>query len=298
MPGIHDNTLTRRTFLKETTLASAGALLFSYNPLYADQSKASEWHLALLSDTHIPADPLNEYRGFRPAENLARIVPELVAAKPEGVILNGDAARLTGEIGDYQALKKNLDPIADIAPIYIGLGNHDHRDNFHKVMKVSHAEKQAVRKKHILAIEHPTTRVLVLDSLLYVNKVAGLLGKSQRAWLAQYLDTDDDRPIVLFIHHTLDDSDGALLDVDRLFKLLSPSGKVKAIFYGHSHRYEYSIRENIHLINLPAVGYNFNDKQPLGWLDSKFHAKGVDLTMRAFAGNLSQNGKTTKLTWM
>ena len=55
-----------------------------------------------------------------------------------------------------------------------------------------------------------------------MDKVAGLLGQDQRAWLEQFLKEADDRPIVFFVHHTLGEGDGDLLDTDRFFQILKP----------------------------------------------------------------------------
>jgi hypothetical protein len=57
--------------------AAAGAPLLSLSA-----QSASETHWALLSDTHIPADTANVYRGFKPHDNLKKIIPEVVDAKP------------------------------------------------------------------------------------------------------------------------------------------------------------------------------------------------------------------------
>ena len=193
-----------------------------------------------LVNTHIPADRSNEYRGFRPWENLKRVIPEVLAVEPESALINGDAARLTGEVEDYQELKKLLEPIAAHCPVSIGLGNHDHRDNFQQVMQPATENKAAIEDKHVVVMEHPSVRIVQLDSLLYVDKVAGLLGQDQRAWLEQFLKQADDRPIVFFVHHTLGEGDGDLLDTDRFFQILKPHRQVKAIFYGHSHVYEHA----------------------------------------------------------
>src|SRR2546422_5539601 len=62
------------------------------------------------------------------------------------------------------------------------------------------------------------------------------------------------RPTLLFVHHTLGDGDGELLDVQRLFELVRPQRKVKAIFYGHSHKYARSeehtseLQSRLHLV--------------------------------------------------
>ena len=102
---------------------------------------------------------------------------------------------------------------------------------------------------------------------------------------------------MLFVHHTLGDGDGELLDVQRLFELVQPQKKVRAIIYGHSHKYAFSQEAGIHLVNIPAVGYNFSDEEPVGWVDAFFTPRGVDLKLNAFGGNREGDGKTKSLTW-
>jgi 3',5'-cyclic-AMP phosphodiesterase len=299
MPAIFFEPMDRRRFLNRASRTLAALSLVTETQIMAAESSTSEpaVHLALVSDAHVPADPANEYRKFFPWENLKAIVPQIIEAQPQGLILSGDAARLTGEIADYEALKKLLVPVAERMPVYLGLGNHDHRENFFKVFGRQTPEAQVVPGKHVLAIEHPVVRLVVLDSLLYSNHVAGLLGKAQRDWLAKYLDKTDARPTVLFFHHTLGDGDDDLLDSDRLYLLLKPHKKVKAIFYGHSHEYGLHKEQGLHLVNLPAAGYNFSDREPVGWVDSVFTASGVTLRLKALAGNRSRDGELTTLTW-
>jgi 3',5'-cyclic-AMP phosphodiesterase len=299
MPGIFYRPISRRTFLGASSQAIAACALATQSRLLAADAtaKTGSVRLALLSDTHIPADPNNEYRKFFPLRNLKTVIPQVSAAHPEGIIINGDAARLTGELGDYEALKQTLMPLAEQTPIYIGLGNHDHRANFWKVFDRPGNERQKVQDKHVLVIERPGIRFILLDSLLYVNQVAGLLGKTQRDWLSKYLQSSDSTPTVLFVHHTLKDEDGDLLDVERLFRVLRPHKKVKALFYGHSHEYSFAQEDGIRLVNLPAIGYNFTDKEPVGWVDAKFDSVGAELTLHAIGGNRAQDGKTTILRW-
>ena len=51
------------------------------------------------------------------------------------------------------------------------------------------------------------------------------------------------------------------------------------------------------VINLPAIGYNFSDEQPVAWVDASFHESGVAMTLRTVAGNQNNNGKTTEVSW-
>jgi 3',5'-cyclic AMP phosphodiesterase CpdA len=115
--------------------------------------------------------------------------------------------------------------------------------------------------------------------------------------LEAYLEKENTSPAVIFVHHTLDDGDNSLLDSDRLLRMAAKHRQVKAIFYGHSHRYSFDTYEGVHLVNIPAVGYNFNPDQPVGWVDAKFAPGGVDLRLHAVGGEMALNGKTRSLAW-
>lgn len=280
-------------------LAAAGSV-FAFgtgNSFGSDKNEKEATRWVFLADTHIPADVDNNYRGFHPYQNLQKIVPDITSASPEGVTIAGDLARLTGELGDYANLKGLLSPLAEKTPVFMALGNHDNRDNFIKVFEETPGEKQPIKGKHIVVVNRAHTHLIMLDSLLYANKVPGLLGKAQRQWLETYLKKCDDTPTILCFHHTLGDGDDDLLDVPRLFRMIEPIRKVKAIIYGHSHAFGFSQFEGIHLINLPAVGYNFNDTQPVGWVEAHLRSQGGDFVLHATGGNKDMDGHTTKLTW-
>jgi 3',5'-cyclic-AMP phosphodiesterase len=298
MPETLFESMNRRTFLR-TSLAAAGTLVAmrAANSLGSETDDKQVLRLAFLSDTHIPADVNNHYRGFYPYRNLQKVVPQVVSASPDGVVITGDLARLTGESGDYANFKKLLNPLAEKTPIYLALGNHDNRKNFLKAFNKTAGQQQSVPDKYVTVVHKAPVRLILLDSLLYTNKVPGLLGKAQRQWLEKYLAESDNTPTILCFHHTLGDGDSDLLDAPRLFRVVEPIQKVKAIIYGHSHVYAYSQHEGIHLINLPAVGYNFSDKEPVGWVQARLRSQGGDFTLHAVGGNRDADGRTTKLTW-
>jgi len=298
MAEILFKSMDRRSFI-QTGLAAFGTFVALNSGCGTGLMKADEKqvNLALLADTHIPEDVENNYRGFYPYQNLEKVVPEIIAASPDGVLIAGDLARLAGQSGDYVNLKKLLDPVAEETPVFMALGNHDNRENFLKVFDETPGEKPAVKGKYITIIEKAPIRLIMLDSLLYTNKVPGLLGKAQRQWLENYLKESDETPTILCFHHTLSDGDGDLLDVPRLFSKILHVRKVKAIIYGHSHVYGYSEFKGIHLINLPAVGYNFSDSDAVGWVQARLTSRGGDFLLHAVAGNLAQDGSVTRLTW-
>jgi 3',5'-cyclic-AMP phosphodiesterase len=299
MPGLYHRPIRRRDFLKTSFLAGAAVVVHGCRMPPGASANQDEIHFALLSDSHVAGDRERgkDPRGFDPWENLNRIVPDLVSRVPRGVILNGDAASREGLTADYTELKTLLDPLSRVAPVYIGLGNHDHRENFKAVFTSAGGLNAGVPNHHVLVIEESFLRFIVLDSLLYVNKAAGLLGGHQRTWLTDYLKTHTEKPAILFVHHTLGDGDGDLLDANRLFEIIRAHRNVKAIFYGHSHMWEIRERQGVKLINLPALGYNFWEGEPVGWVDARFRRNGVDLTLHAIAGNRAKDGQTSRILW-
>ncbi|MFO1499344.1 MAG: metallophosphoesterase [Verrucomicrobiota bacterium] len=297
MPGFFYQPLDRRQFLRVSGQAAALFGLAVPTVVPSSAADAKSLHMALLSDTHIAADPKDENRQFLPTVNLKLTMVQVQQARPQAALINGDLARLTGELDDYAAVKGLLAPVAEKCPIYLGLGNHDHRENFAKTFTALPGAGEKVADKQVAIFEQPVLRLVVLDSLLYSNKTPGLLGKTQREWLDNYLARCDGRPTVLFVHHTLGDADGELLDADAFLRIVRPYRKVKAIFYGHSHEYSYKEDHGIHLINLPAVGYSFRDTEPVGWVDAFFGSDGVDLTLKAIGGSRAKDGQTTSLAW-
>lgn len=295
MPTFFYEPISRKGFIKKSAqLLGTASLGVSYFSSLAESSQVARF--ALLSDTHIAADPENNYRGFYPYRQLLDIVPKVSKISPDGIIINGDVARLAGEKEDYLNVKKLLEPLANQAPVHMSMGNHDDRQNFQEIFPAK-ATSKPVEDKHISVIDAGPVRILLLDSLLYVNKVAGLLGKQQREWLQTYLSSADDKPTLLFVHHTLGDGDTDLLDAQRMFEIIRPYRQVKAVFYGHSHRYHIEDSEGLYLVNLPAVGYNFNDEQPTGWLDARFTEKGATFTLHTNGGNQTDNGKQKEIRW-
>ncbi len=299
--SVFERPIPRRALLIKAGVAGLGASLAlagsSTAPRRKDRATAGSVHLALLSDTHIPEDTNDSYRGFYPYQNLQQITRELISNRPDAVVITGDLARLSGQVGDYRNLERLLSPLARQRPVYMTVGNHDNRDNFLKVFAKLPGERQSVRGKYVVVAGLPAVRLIMLDSLFMVNKVPGLLGKAQRSWLQNYLRASDDTPTVLCFHHTLGDGDGDLLDLPRLYDIVEPIRKVKAIIFGHSHEYRFSRYKGIAQINLPATAYNFSDREPVGWVEARLTARTGQFILHATGGNKDQDGTTKTLAW-
>jgi 3',5'-cyclic AMP phosphodiesterase CpdA len=282
--------IDRRGFLK----ASLSALALT-QVVRAGETSA---HVALLSDTHIAADPNDSFRGFSPHANLRKVSDTVLKARPDLLVINGDLARQNGQMQDYAALNSYINPLADAMPMVVTMGNHDDRENARKSLAKLAGDRQAVVQKLVSVVDAGPCTFVMLDSLLITAATPGLLGKVQRNWLVSYLAEPAQKPVVVFVHHNPDgDSDGALLDADRLLAALGPNKNVKALFFGHTHVYSLNRTNGLHLVNLPAVGYNFADGNPVGWTDAVFDKGGVALTLHAIAGDTKDDGKSSHLEW-
>lgn len=290
MPFLLTPRRSRRSFLVTAGAAATSVFLGATR----SGAQAGPLRLALLSDIHIPADAAETYRGFSPVQNLAKVVPQVTAAKVQGALVAGDIARLEGKTGDYARVRELLAPLSSAVPVGFVMGNHDHRANFATAFGGPTASP--VRGKLTDTRDVNGLRFILLDSLLATNVTPGQLGNAQREWLSTQLAAST-TPTVLVVHHTLNDTDSALVDAERLFAVVRPHRHVKAIVFGHSHVYDVTERDGIQLINLPAVGYNFADTQPVGWVESVWTPDGVDLTLHAVGGNTGGDGQTTSVHW-
>jgi 3',5'-cyclic-AMP phosphodiesterase len=221
------------------------------------------------------------------------VTAQIACKGADGVVITGDLARLRGEPDAYRNLKALLTPVAQ-RPIHLGLGNHDDRENFFRTFENGYSAAEVVESKHVITTRTGPVRLIVLDTLLNVNALSGKLGVQQRTWLQTVLRMHDDTPTVLFLHHT---PNFELLDTHRLFEIIKPVGKIKAVVYGHSHKYEYSEVAGIHLINLPATGFPLSAGQPVGWVEARLTRYGGEFTLHAIGGDRRRDGHVTPLRW-
>ena len=293
MPFVID----RRSFLKQSLMAT-GAFSGLGAPVLRGAPDTDAVHWALLSDTHIAADPSDTFRGFKPHENLTKVVGQLKASHFDAIVINGDLARAEGKPIDYVRFADFVDPLAEQATLVITLGNHDDRKNARSALTKISGEPQPVEQKFVTVLDTTPLRFVFLDSLLVTNIGAGQLGKSQREWLAASLGQNSSKPTIVFVHHNPDaEWDYGLVDADRLLAILKAQRQVKALVFGHTHTYRHTQTDGLHLVNLPAVGYNFADGEVIGWLDANFSVKGAELKLHAIGGDLKNDGQVTKLEW-
>jgi 3',5'-cyclic AMP phosphodiesterase CpdA len=304
---LHLDPLSRRRFL-------GGSAVLALSPLIpASRAAAATEHWALLSDTHIAADPAEKSRqGINMAEHLRKVVAEVLAEKESltGVLIDGDCAYNDGQPGDYTTLLEILDPLREAGlPVHFTLGNHDDRGKFAVALGEA-TGASPVAGKHCSLIETPLANWILLDSLRIVNQVDGQLGAEQLAWIDKLLTANPDKPAILVGHHypqvfREDIIPGeekikisGLVDSEPFLDLLARHPAAKAYIYGHSHTWLLKRGEDgLHESTLPPTAYVFNPSMPAGWVRASLTATGLALELRALDPAHPQHGETHRLAW-
>jgi len=296
--------LSRREFLSRSAAVFASLTLASRS-WGAEAVQSSTF--ALLSDTHIAADPDLIARDANMTANLRQAVGEVCALeqRPAGVIVSGDCAYLKGLPDDYANFANIVKPLAERElPLHLLTGNHDDRGPMADALAVLRPEDPQVQSRFVSVIESPHVNLFLLDSLTEVDVVTGELGDAQRTWLAHELDARQDKPAVIIGHHNLQFTappEGkrftGLADTTEFVELLQARAHVKAYIFGHTHNWSTTRHGNLHLINLPPVAYVFGEGRPNGWTQATFTPTGVTLELQTIDSAHPLCGEKKELTW-
>ncbi|RBP45056.1 3',5'-cyclic AMP phosphodiesterase CpdA [Roseimicrobium gellanilyticum] len=306
---IHVDSCSRRHFLSTSALLGGGLLTRFSLGAAADGDPES---YALLSDTHISADPAKVLRETHLCDNLKAVVAE-VKGRPKraaAVFLSGDAALNDGQPGDYEQLLTQLSPLLGegAPPLHIGLGNHDDRANFRAIVKPR--GPATIESKHVALVEGRDVNWFLVDTLRFTNKVEGELGEEQRQWLNAALKAHADKPAIVVGHHNPQFPPAAqaenaeatqvkhtgIVDTELFVSLLESHRHVKAYIYGHTHNWSHQRRESgLHFINLPPVAYVFDKARPNGWVEVTTTPGKAVFKLHALSKTHPEEGATVEL---
>lgn len=259
-------------------------------------------HWVFLSDTHLFGDPEEGRHGTYPSKNFAAVREAVLKLdhQPQGVIVTGDFAALRGKPEDYRQCALQVAPyVAAGIPVHISFGNHDNMENYLAAFPDMKKEDGPTESKHITVLETPNADLFLLDSLYHTAVTAGFLGIKQLQWLKKRLQERKDKPALLFAHHNLDSRANALMDREELWAVIKDAGNVKAYIYGHTHVYRQEVRDDVHVINLPALGWEFQSgKQPLGWTDVEISGNGIRLALHTVPAGHPRDGDVREFAWL
>jgi len=267
--------LSRREFLAGAAAAGVSLFLQPSRPS-APRETASSW--AWLADTHISRNPDESVRGTNMAGNLRRVVESLLAEQPDRALFNGDIAFEKGLPEDYEAFLKIIEPLkTNGIPMHFTPGNHDQRENFSSALEPTVASP--LDGKRVAVLDDDGVHWVFLDSLDRVNAFSGRLGPAQLDWLTRELDAHSDCATIVCLHHHPEATAIGLKDADSFVDVVKARSQVKAVVFGHTHRYRRWTLEGLHFINLPAVGFWFSPTVPLGWLRARVRPGTLELQM-------------------
>ncbi len=293
--------ITRREFVAGSFVAGAGILGIQESWASMDDRDPDRW--ALLSDTHIPSTRDTKREDVSMSDHLIRVSKEVVDLKrmPSGVFINGDCAYLSGLPEDYALLNELLRPFKDAKlPLHMTLGNHDSRETFWASVKGATEKSRPLQSKHVSVIEAKRANWFLVDSLDKTNVTPGLLGDEQLKWLAKALDTHPKKPAIVMGHHQpayLTGGIGGLTDSKEFLDVILPRKHVKAYIFGHTHHWNVTDKEGLHLINLPPVAYVFQKTDPSGWVDVQLNDAGMSIELRSLDSTHKANGERHDLKW-
>ena len=265
-------------------------------------SSSNYIHWALLADVHVDVSLQTAPRGHDIAENLETCIEEIVESKPNATIIAGDLAFAIGLKCSYKNLAMLLKPLSKKGnSIYMILGNHDNRNNFLETFPEFGFES-VLKDKLCSLLEKDTFRAIFLDSLDENDGASGILGHLQLNWLAKELADTNKKPVLIFLHHyPYPDSEGkGLLDFDKLMEIILPAKHVKAVIFGHAHRWELKKINGLHLINLPSSAYRFVNQPEnhwLGWVSALIWNEGMKLRLNCIENHQQLNAKEYDLHW-
>lgn len=293
--------ISRRRFLATSATAAAGALCAPALLAAKRKTDADTW--AFLSDIHIAADPKTTARNTNMTDNLKTVRQEILdwPTRPAGVLVNGDLAFNSGEVADYHAVTKLLDPLRkDGMPIYLGMGNHDNRYRFWEALKHAKSTQPRLDDQQVMMLKTQNANFFVLDSLIKTLYTPGVIGTEQREWLKKSLDENADKPAIVINHHNPVENGlkPNLDDEKEMFAILRPRNHVKAWIFGHTHQWGVSQdKSGIHLVNLPPGAYLFTPGNPNGWTHATIKPDGIRLELRCIDKTHKDHGQVQELAW-
>lgn len=301
--------MTRRRLLQSAAALAGSTSLpaLAWARLDDDNPLPDPHRVALFSDTHIDLNPAAT--GGRDRINMTdyfnRCIGQALQGRaPAHALVCGDVAFGVGKQEDYdQFLSLALRLLERGVPVHCVLGNHDNLDNFFEVGVAQRPQQPPIAGKHVGVARTDRANWLLLDSLIETDTVYGSLGEAQLDWVARTLDGLDDKPVLVMVHHNFDwiqrdGSNWGLRDAGPLFETLSASRKVKAVFYGHSHDWKHSRRDDgLYLVNLPPTAYVFEHGKPNGWVDCQLGEDAATLTLNCIDPRHEMHGEVVELDY-
>lgn len=253
--------LTRRALLRNGALFLLAAGGVSSTSLAGDESSAPLLRIGLVTDLHYADQPPRGTRFYR--ESLAKLrecVNRFNTVPPDFVVELGDLVdegeTVDEEIGFVKVMEKELARLK--GERHYVLGNHCVKN----LTKQQFRDNCAARAEHY-SFDKGDNHFIVLDACYRADGVAygqrnfkwndTEIPPAERKWLKADLQATRKKTIV-FAHQRLDvQNHYGVKSAPAVRQILEDSGKVLAVFQGHSHQNDYNEIHGIHYCTLAAM---------------------------------------------
>lgn len=228
-----------------------------------------------ISDTHLlrPGQAL-DYAGIPPeyahfarqalalpydAASALRALADAISVlpfTPDFILHTGDVAGQLAAPEDYGAFREMLAALP--APVIYTPGNHDDSSALQRYLL---GQSPALPFDHAHALNG--VQLVCLDSTV-PGAHAGRLSVAQVDWLKAQLAPDDNRPLLVALHHHPLPLGAAWLDALMLdngeglhIALRRAGNRPRAVFYGHVHTHMHIVRDGVLYTSAPGVWCQF-----------------------------------------
>ena len=249
----------------------AGGLVFRCTLAAACRTR---W--AWLADTHIGGLEVAARDGWLPDSQLAGLVRQVRAARPHGLVVNGDLALRDGLPRDYLRLRTLLHPLNGV-PTVVAVGNHDRRG---PLLAALGGVRVAEPSWLAAVVDQPPYRFVVLDSQADPESVGGEIGAGQLEWLEGLLARSAGMRAIIFLHHPGESLSEGCRDFGSLIRLAARSASAQAIVTGHDHAFTVGKLDSVHLIGLPSTAFPFLPGGDCGWVEAALSEDALQVRFR------------------
>lgn len=251
---------SRRAFIQNGVLCLGG--LLAPRCLAADAAKSAQVRLGMVTDLHYADKPTAGIRHYRETiDKLSEAVTTFNSEKIDAAVCLGDLIDQAEEVEQEIGWLKSIESVfaRTEAPRHYVLGNHC----VGTLTKAEFAANTAASKQPHYSFDLKGVHFIVLDSCYRTDSVEysrknfnwtdANIPAAELEWLKADLASTS-KPVVVLVHQRLDENGKhTVRNAPEVRALLEKSGRVLAVFQGHSHKNDYQQIAGIHYCTLVAM---------------------------------------------
>ncbi|MDA3925698.1 MAG: metallophosphoesterase [Kiritimatiellae bacterium] len=260
--------ISRRVFLRSSTLAAAALSAGATLPSYADSSsRKAKLRFGIVTDSHYADAPAKGRRCYRKSMGKMQECVDLMNEQKVDFLIELGDFKDQGSPSSEKSTLKFLDAIESVfskfkGPRYHVLGNHD-ADSISKSQFLAHVDNTGISKESsFYSYDTKGVHCVVLDANFKSDGIAynhgnynwkdANISEEEVKWLKHDLAATK-LPVLCFIHQELNGGGHRITNADQVCKILAESNRVLAVFQGHHHEGAYKHLENIHYYTLKCM---------------------------------------------